>query len=163
MRKKSSDYALQLREKQKVRRLYGILEKQFRSYFKKAEAQKGVTGTNLLQILEARLDNIVYRLGFANSREQARQLVRHGHFESNGRRVNIPSLQVQENDTIQVREASQKLPVFQEAQETIARRGCPEWLEVDTGQFKGVVKALPRREDITFPINEQLIVELYSK
>ena len=163
MRKKPSDYALQLREKQKVRRLYGILENQFRNYFTKAESQKGVTGTNLLRLLETRLDNVVYRLGFANSREQARQLVRHGHFELNGRRVNIPSLQVREGDAIQVRERSRKVPAFQEAQEVIARRGCPEWIEVDSTQFKGSVKALPQREDITFPINEQLIVELYSK
>ena len=163
MRKKPSDYAVQLREKQKVRRLYGILENQFRNYFTKAESQKGVTGTNLLRLLETRLDNVVYRLGFANSREQARQLVRHGHFEHNGRRVNIPSLQVREGDSIQVRERSRKVPAFQEAQEVIARRGCPEWIEVDSTQFKGSIKALPQREDITFPINEQLIVELYSK
>ncbi|MFO7717764.1 MAG: 30S ribosomal protein S4 [Thermodesulfobacteriota bacterium] len=163
MRKKPSDYAVQLREKQKVRRLYGILENQFRNYFTKAESQKGVTGTNLLRLLETRLDNVVYRLGFANSREQARQLVRHGHFELNGRRVNIPSLQVREGDSIQVRERSRKVPAFQEAQEVIARRGCPEWIEVDSTQFKGSIKALPQREDITFPINEQLIVELYSK
>ncbi|ACV69324.1 30S ribosomal protein S4 [Desulfohalobium retbaense] len=163
MRKKPSDYAIQLREKQKVRRLYGILENQFRNYFKKAEAQKGVTGTNLLRLLETRLDNVVYRLGFANSREQARQLVRHGHFELNGRRVNIPSLQVREGDAIEVRERSRKVPAFQEAQEVIARRGCPEWLEVDSAAFKGAIKAQPQREDVTFPINEQLIVELYSK
>ncbi|THB67476.1 MAG: 30S ribosomal protein S4 [Desulfovibrio sp.] len=163
LRKKMSDYAIQLREKQKVRRMYGILERQFRNYFKKADLSKGVTGANLLILLERRLDNVIYRLGFANSRDQARQLVRHGVFTLNGRRVNIPSLQVREGDAVEVREESRKIPVIMEAQEVIARRGCPEWLEVDGPTFKGTVKAMPAREDIQFPINEQLIVELYSK
>ena len=163
MRKKMSDYAIQLREKQKVRRMYGILEGQFRTYFERADAQKGPTGTNLLVLLERRLDNVIYRLGFANSRDQARQLVRHGIFELNGRRVNVPSMAVSEGDVLTVREASRKVPVINEAQEVIARRGCPDWLEVDGPNYKGVIKALPTREDIQFPINEQLIVELYSK
>ncbi len=124
-RKKISDYAIQLREKQKVRRMYGVLEKQFRSYFEQADMQKGVTGTNLLALLEMRLDNVIYRMGFANSRDQARQLVRHGVFQLNGRRVNIPSMQVSQADVITVREESRKIPVIQEAQEVIARRGCP--------------------------------------
>ncbi|WP_461833698.1 30S ribosomal protein S4 [Desulfothermus sp.] len=162
-RKKSSNYEIQLREKQKVRRLYGILEKQFRKYFEIAEAKKGVTGTNLLRILELRLDNVVYRLGFANSRNQARQLVKHGHFLVNGRKVDIPSYQVKVNDVVEVREKSRKIPIIQEAQEVVARRGVPQWLELDAANFKGIVKALPEREDITFPINENLIVELYSK
>ncbi|MEG6506493.1 30S ribosomal protein S4 [Nitratidesulfovibrio sp. D1] len=162
-RKKVSDYAVQLREKQKVRRVYGVLERQFRGYFHKADMTKGVTGANLLAILERRLDNVIYRLGFANSRQQARQLVRHGIFTLNGRKVNIPSLQVRVGDTIEVPEASRKIPVIAEAQEVIARRGCPSWLEVDGPNFKGMVKALPQREDIQFPINEHLIVELYSK
>ena len=162
-RKKSSDYEIQLREKQKVKRLYGVLETQFRRYFEIAEAKKGVTGTNLLRLLELRLDNVVYRLGFANSRNQARQLVRHGHFMVNGRKVDIPSYQVRVNDVIEVKEKSRKLPVIQEAQEVVARRGIPSWLELDADNYRGVVKALPEREDITFPINENLIVELYSK
>ncbi|MBZ2171493.1 30S ribosomal protein S4 [Nitratidesulfovibrio sp. SRB-5] len=162
-RKKVSDYAVQLREKQKVRRVYGVLERQFRGYFHKADMAKGVTGANLLAILERRLDNVIYRLGFANSRQQARQLVRHGIFTLNGRKANIPSMQVRVGDIIEVPEASRKIPVIAEAQEVIARRGCPSWLEVDGPSFKGTVKALPQREDIQFPINEHLIVELYSK
>jgi len=162
-RKKVSDYAVMLREKQNVRRMYGILETQFRSYFKKADMQKGVTGENLLALLERRLDNTVYRLGFANSRQQARQMVRHGVFTLNNRQANIPSMQVKVGDEIVVVEKHRKDPVLAEAQEVIARRGCPNWLEVDAPNFKGSVKALPQREDIQFPINEQLIVELYSK
>ena len=163
LRKKMSDYAVQLREKQKVRRMYGLLEGQFHTYFERAEAQKGVTGANLLILLERRLDNVIYRLGFANSRDQARQLVGHGLFKVNGRRVSVPSLLVKANDVIEVREESRKVPVIMEAQEVIARRGCPSWLESDGANFKGTVKAMPVREDIQFPINEQLIVELYSK
>ncbi|MFW5730492.1 MAG: 30S ribosomal protein S4 [Desulfonatronovibrionaceae bacterium] len=162
-RKKFSDYAIQLREKQKVRRMYGLLEGQFRKYFDTADSRKGATGENLLILLERRLDNVVYRLGFANSRIQARQLVRHGHINVNGRRVNIPSFTLREGDEVSVREKSRKILLFQEAQEVLARRGAPSWVEVDGNQFKGMVKALPVREDITFPINEQLIVELYSK
>lgn len=163
MRKKLTDYALQLREKQKVKRLYGVLERQFKNYFKLAARQKGATGANLLVLLERRLDNVVYRLGLAESRTQARQLVRHGHFLVNGKRVNIPSFLVRENDVIEVKGKSKEKLIFKNALETLARKGIPAWLEVDEGNLKGVVKALPTREDITFPINEQLIVELYSK
>ena len=163
IRKKMSDYAVMLREKQKTRRMYGILEGQFRDYFQRADMQKGVTGENLLTALERRMDNVVYRLGFANSRSQARQLVRHGLFTLNGRRVNIPSLQVKVGDIVEVRERNRQSPIILEAQQVIARRGCPAWLEVDGEKLKGKVNALPTREDVQFPINEQLIVELYSK
>jgi len=163
MRKKLTDYALQLREKQKVKRLYGVLEKQFKNYFKEAARQKGATGANLLVLLERRLDNVVYRLGFAESRTQARQLVRHGHFLVNGRKVDIPSFLVRENDVVEVKAKSKEKLIFKNALETLARKGIPAWLEVDEGNLKGVVKAMPTREDVTFPINEQLIVELYSK
>jgi small subunit ribosomal protein S4 len=163
IRKKMSDYAIQLREKQKVRKMYGILEDQFRAYFERADMQKGVTGANLLISLERRLDNVIYRLGFANSRSQARQLVRHGLFTLNGRRVTIPSLQIRVDDVLEVREKNRNSPIIQEAQQVIARRGCPDWLEVDGEKLKGKVNAMPSREDIQFPINEQLIVELYSK
>lgn len=162
-RKKISEYAVQLREKQKTKRAYGLLEKQFRGYFKKAEMQKGVTGTNLLILLERRLDNVVYRLGFANSRNQARQMVRHGIFTLNGKKVDIPSLQVKVGDCIEVPEKNRKIPVLAQAQEVIARRGCPAWLEADGPAFKGTVKALPERSEIQLQVNEQLIVELYSK
>lgn len=162
-RKKVSEYAVQLREKQKVRRVYGILERQFHGYFVKADMAKGVTGANLLSYLERRLDNVVYRLGFANSRNQARQLVRHGIFTLNGRKVTIPSLQVRVGDIVEIPEKNRKIPVLAEAQEVLARRGCPTWLEADGAAFKGTVKALPQREDIQFPINEHMIVELYSK
>lgn len=162
-RKKFSDYALQLREKQKLRRTFGVLERPFRNYFFKADKQKGVSGTNLLILLETRLDNVVYRMGYANSRDQARQLIRHGHFTLNGHKVNIPSLRVRIGDQIVVREASRKIPVIQEAQQVIARRGTPSWMEVDGTQLTGKVVALPTREDISFQINEQLVVELYSK
>jgi len=160
---KMSDYHLQLREKQKVRRIYGILEKQFRRYYYRAEQQKGVTGTNLLILLETRLDNIVFRMGFASSRNQARQLVRHNHFLLNGKPVNIPSLQVRVGDTIEVKEGSRKVPALLEAVETVVRRGIPNWLEVEKESFRGVMKALPKREELAMPIQEQLIIELYSK
>jgi small subunit ribosomal protein S4 len=160
---KVSDYGVQLREKQKVRRIYGILENQFRGYFEMADRQKGVTGENLLFILERRLDNVAYRLGFAASRDEARQLVRHGHFTLNGRKVNIPSIQVKTGDTLQLREKSRKIACIAESLEGVVRRGMPQWLELDKDAFKGVVKAMPVREDITMPIQEQLIVELYSK
>ncbi len=162
-RKKISEYAVQLREKQKVRRVYGVLERQFHGYFIKADMAKGVTGANLLSFLERRLDNVVYRLGFANSRNQARQLVRHAIFTLNGHKVSIPSLIVRVGDVIEVPEKNRKIPVLAEAKEAVARRGCPAWLEVDGPAFKGVIKALPQREDIQFPINEHMIVELYSK
>ena len=162
-RRKVSEYGIQLKEKQKVKFIYGVLEKQFHKYYLKAAHMKGITGDNMLQLLELRLDNVVYRLGFANSRNQARQLVRHGIFTLNGRKVNIPSLQVRVGDSIEVPEKNRKIPVLAEAQEVIARRGCPAWLEADGAAFKGSVKALPQRDDIQFPVNEQLIVELYSK
>ena len=162
-RKKLSEYALQLREKMKVRRIYGVLEKQFHGYFEDAEMAKGVTGANLLAILERRLDNVVYRMGFANSRSQARQLVRHGIFTLNGHKVTIPSLQVRVGDEIAVPEKNRNIPVIAAAQDVIARRGCPAWVEVDGASFKGVIKALPQRDDIQTPIEESLIVELYSK
>lgn len=162
-RKKVSEYAVQLREKQKTRRAYGVLEKQFRGYFEKAEQARGVTGSNLLINLERRLDNVVYRLGFANSRDQARQMVRHGLFTLNGHKVNIPSLEVNEGDVIEVPEKNRKAQGLSGAAEAIGKRGLPAWLELDAGAFKGTVKALPQRNDINFDVNEQLIVELYSK
>ena len=162
-RKKLSEYALQLREKMKVRRIYGVLEKQFRGYFEDADMAKGVTGANLLVILERRLDNVVYRMGFANSRQQARQMVPHGIFTLNGHKVTIPSLQVRVGDELAVPEKSRNIPVIAAAQDVLARRGCPAWVEVDGAAFKGVIKALPQRDDIQTPIEESLIVELYSK
>jgi small subunit ribosomal protein S4 len=160
---KLSDYKMQLREKQKVKRIYGVLEKQFRRYYYRAEKQKGITGTNLLILLECRLDNVVYRMGFASSRKQARQLIRHNHFLVADKKVNIPSYQVKVGDVIQVREGSQKVPALLEALETVVRRGIPEWMESDKENFRGTLKALPNREELTMPIQEQLIVELYSK
>ncbi len=162
-RSKISDYGLQLREKQKVKRLYGLLEKQFRSYFVRAERSKGVTGTNLLLLLERRIDNTVYRLGFASSRAEARQLVRHGHFTLNGRKATIPSMQVKVGDLIELREKSRNVTVVNESLDAVVRRGIPQWLELDRDALKGTIKTLPVREDITTQIQEQLIVELYSK
>lgn len=160
---KLSDYRIQLREKQKVKRIYGLLETQFRVTYDRAEKKKGITGTNLLILLECRLDNLVYRMGFASSRKQARQLVRHGHFLVNGRKVNIPSYQVKVGNVIEVKQTSQNIKAISEAVETVIRRGVPSWLEVDQGIRKGSLKALPNREDLTMPIQEQLIIELYSK
>lgn len=160
---KLSDYQLQLREKQKVKRIYGLLEKQFRRYYSLAEKQKGITGTNLLILLECRLDNTVYRMGFASSRTQARQLVRHNTVVVNGKKVNIPSYQVRVGDVIEVREIKRKIPVVLEAMETVARRGIPNWMEVDKEKFRGVLKTVPNRAELTMPIQENLIVELYSK
>lgn len=162
-RTKVSDYGLQLREKQKVRRIYGILENQFRGYFAKADRMKGVTGANLLSLLERRLDNIVYRLGFASSRTEARQLVKHSHFTLNGRKANVPSILVRPGDVVELREKSRKVVSINESLEGVVRRGVPQWLELEKDAYKGVVKTLPVREDITMPIQEQLIVELYSK
>lgn len=162
-RTKVTDYGVQLREKQKVRRIYGILEMQFRSYFERADRMKGVTGENLLFLLERRLDNIVYRLGFASSRIEARQLVRHGHFRLNGKKVNIPSIQVKQGDVVELREKSRSIACINESLEGVVRRGITQWLELDKASYKGVIKSLPVREDITMPIQEQLIVELYSK
>ncbi|HMK65473.1 MAG TPA: 30S ribosomal protein S4 [Thermodesulfobacteriota bacterium] len=162
-RGKRSEYGVQLREKQKVKWIYGLLESQFRGTFEKADRLKGITGTNLLVLLERRLDNVVYRLGFANSRTQARQLVRHNHFMVNGRKVNIPSFLVRKGDTVSVMEKSQKIASIIESMEAVARRGVPQWLELEKVQFSGMVKSMPNREDLTMPIQEQLIVELYSK
>ncbi|NOY46541.1 MAG: 30S ribosomal protein S4 [Deltaproteobacteria bacterium] len=162
-RQKVTEYGRQLREKQKVRRIYGVLEGQFRRYFQEADRRKGVTGENLLRLLECRLDNVVYRMGFAVSRNQARQLVRHGHFEVNGRKVNIPSFQTKPGDVVTVREKSRKIPAIQESLEALGSRGTARWVEVDPKAFQGTVKEWPEREDITLPIEEHLIVELYSK
>ena len=160
---KVSDYRIQLREKQKVKRIYGLLESQFRGYYKLADKRKGVTCTTLLLLLESRLDNMVYRMGFSASRKQARQLVRHNHFTVNDKKVNIPSYLVKPGDVVAVKEESKKVPQIIEATETVVRRGIPNWIEVDKEKFKGTLKALPNREDLTMPIQEQLIIELYSK
>jgi small subunit ribosomal protein S4 len=160
---KLSNYQSQLREKQKVKRIYGLLEKQFRRCYFLAEKQKGITGTNLLILLECRLDNVVYRMGFGSSRTQARQLVRHNTVVVNGKKVNIPSYQVRVGDVIEVRESKRKVPVVLEAMETVARRGIPNWMEVEKEKFKGILKAVPNRQELTMPIQESLIVELYSK
>jgi len=162
-RSKFSSYGVQLREKQKVKRMYGLVEKQFRNFFAKAERQKGITGTNLLILLERRLDNMVYRLGFANSRNEARQLVQHNHFNVNGRKVSIPSYLVKIGDVIELREKSRKSAKINDSLEGVARRGIPSWLELDKEHYRGRISALPSREDLTMPIKEQLIVELYSK
>jgi len=156
-------YGLQLREKQKTKRIYFTQEGQFRNYFEKAARTKGVTGEMLLQQLERRLDNIVYRLGFGISRRQARQLVRHGHIQVDGRKVNIPSYQVSVGEEIAVREGSRKLPILETAKEFASHQHAPTWLEIDRDNYKGRVTSLPKRDEIQLPVNEQLIVELYSK
>jgi small subunit ribosomal protein S4 len=156
-------YGLQLREKQKVKRNYGVLETQFRNYFKEADRLRGITGENLLVLLERRLDNVVYSLGFASSRAQARQLVRHGHVVLDGRKATIPSLQVREGQTVAIKEASRKNDQIRASVETARGRGVPEWLELDAESFTGKAVRLPIREDIKLPIQEQLIVELYSR
>ncbi len=161
--KKHSDYGVQLREKQKARRIYGLLERQFHNYFEKADRMKGKTGDNLLILLERRLDNVVYKLGFAVTRRESRQLVRHGHFLVKGRRVNIPSYLVRPGDLVEMRERSRKIPSVNEALDAVVRKGIPPWLELERDSFRGSVKTLPTRVDITEPIQEQLIVELYSK
>lgn len=162
-RKKVSEYGMQLREKQKARRIYGLLEGQFRTYFEKAERQKGITGENLLITLERRLDNVVYRLGFANSRNQARQLVRHGHFTVNGHRVDIPSYLLKADDVIQVKEGSKESPLLKEIAEGVGHKTVPAWLEVSASDMSGKVVRYPTREEIDVPIQEHLIVELYSR
>jgi small subunit ribosomal protein S4 len=162
-RSKVLGYGVQLREKQKVKRIYGLLERQFRTYFQRAERKTGITGENLLRQLELRLDNVAYSLGFASSRAQARQLVRHGHIEVNGRKINVPSYQARKGDVVQVREKSRKNDQIRQAVETAAGRGVPSWLQLNPEQFLGTVNDLPKREDIRLPIQEQLIVELYSK
>lgn len=162
-RSKYSDYGVQLREKQKVKKQYGLSEKQFRLVFEKADRQKGITGTNLLSLLERRLDNVVYKLGFVNSRTQGRHFVRHNHFLVNGKKVNIPSYIINKEDVIEVREKSKKVEAISDSLDAVVRRGVPQWLELEKDNHKGIVKSLPVREDITVPIQEQLIVELYSK
>jgi small subunit ribosomal protein S4 len=162
-RTKQSEYALQLREKQKAKRIYGILEKQFRLYFEMAEKKKGITGENLLQFLERRLDNVAYRLGFATSRKEARQLVLHGHFTVNGKKVNIPSFLTDEGDLIQVTDKSKKSEKFKSVVESTSSKVSPKWLEADFEKLEGKVVALPARDDIDLEIQEHLIVELYSR
>jgi small subunit ribosomal protein S4 len=162
-RSKVSEYGLQLREKQKVRRLYGVLEVQFRRYFKEADRRKGITGENLLQILECRLDNIVYRMGFALSRPEARQMVKHGHFSVNGHKVTIPSYQVSPGDEVAVRENSRDKGRFKDLAELTRNQGTMEWLDVNRENLSGKVVRLPNREEIDIPIAEHLIVELYSR
>jgi small subunit ribosomal protein S4 len=162
-RKALAGYGQQLREKQKVKRIYFVLEKQFRNYFERAARLKGITGENLLFMLERRLDNVVYRAGFATARRQARQFVNHGHIEVNGRKVDIPSFQVKSGDVITIREADRKNPFIEGAWSTAAGRGRPSWISANDDGLSATVASLPRREDIDSNINEQLIVELYSK
>ena len=156
-------YGLQLREKQKVKRIYGVLENQFRRYFEMADRTRGITGETLLQLLERRLDNVIYRLGLATSRAQARQLVRHGHFLVNGRKVDVPSYSLKSGDTVVVRESSRQNPTILHAQEEVKGRGIPEWLSFDPGSMTGRIASLPTRAQINLPVQEQLTVELYSK
>jgi len=161
--RKLSDYGIQLREKQKVKRMYGLSEKQFRLFFSRADRQKGITGTNLLILLERRLDNIVYRSGFVNSRAQGRQFVKHNHFLVNGNKVNIPSYLIKIGDVVELREKSRNIQAIGDSLDAVVRRGIPQWIDLEKENLKGVVKGFPAREDITMPIQEQLIVELYSK
>jgi len=162
-RTKIQGYGIQLREKQKVKRMYGVLERQFRNYFTDASRAKGITGSTLLQMLERRLDNVVYRLGFAFSRSAARQLVAHGHIRVNGRKVDVPSALVKAGAVVSLKEDSRGNEIIKMCLDTAKGRGVPAWLELDADRFQGTVKQLPNREDITLPIQEQLIVELYSK
>jgi small subunit ribosomal protein S4 len=162
-RGKLSDYGIQLREKQKVRRIYGIMERQFRAYFKRASSMKGVTGEALLQLLERRLDNVVYRMGFAPNRREARQLVRHGHFLVNGRQVDIPSYLLKPGDTVEIRESSREIQAISENLSVAEHKGFPEWIEVDIQNQKGKFVRIPSRDEIQLPVQEQLIVEFYSK
>jgi small subunit ribosomal protein S4 len=161
--RKTSDYGIQLREKQKVKRMYGLSEKQFRLFFSRADRQKGVTGTNLLVALERRLDNVVYRLGFVNSRTQGRHFVKHNHFTVNERKLNIPSYLVKIGDVVAVRDKSRKVQAIGDALDAVVRRGVPPWLDLEKENLKGVIKGFPVRDDLTMPMQEQLIVELYSK
>ncbi|SLM48536.1 30S ribosomal subunit protein S4 [Nitrospira japonica] len=162
-RQRTSDYSLQLREKQKLRRIYGLQERQFRGVFERAERQTGVTGEALLRLLESRLDNVAYRLGFGASRREARQLVSHGHVTVNGRKLNVPGALVRAGDVVAVRERSRNLVTIQAALESVDGRGVPEWLELDKAGFTGTVRALPTKDQITLPVNEQMVVELYSR
>jgi small subunit ribosomal protein S4 len=162
-RRKMNEYGIQLREKQKVRRMYGVMERQFRRYFRQALKAKGMTGAMLLQTLERRLDNVVYRMGFASSRAQARQLVTHGHIEVNGRKTDIPSFLVKPGDEIAVRAKSKKKPYFQALTQELDRVTPPEWISLDREAMRGRILALPTREDVDVPVNEHLIVEYYSR
>jgi small subunit ribosomal protein S4 len=161
--RKISDYGIQLREKQKVKRMYGLSEKQFHLFFKRADKQRGITGTNLLVMLERRIDNVVYRIGFVNSRTQGRHFVGHSHFLVNGRKVNISSYLIKIGDVVEVRDKSRKIQAITDSLDVVVRRGVPQWLDLEKENLKGIVKSFPTREDITTPIQEQLIVELYSK
>lgn len=160
---KFSEYALQLREKQKMKRLYGLVEKQFRAYFERAERMKGVTGSNLLSLLERRLDNVAYRMGLGGSRIQARLVVRHGHVLVNGKRVDIPAYSVKKGDTVTVADKSQKITAILASLESAKNREAPQWLDMDRAAFKATIKDLPAREDVTIPVEERMVVELYSK
>ncbi len=162
-RQRTSDYSLQLREKQKLKRIYGLQECQFRGIFERAERQTGVTGDTLLRLLECRLDNVVYRLGFGASRKEARQLVNHGHMLINGRKVKAPGALVKAGDAIEVRQKSREMLPIQGALAAVDGRGIPEWLELDRGAFKGMIRSLPTKEHIVLPVNEQMVVELYSR
>lgn len=160
---KATDYSLQLREKQKMRRTYGVTEKQFRNYFRQAERLRGMPGENLICLIERRLDNIVYRMGFASSRAEARQLVAHGHFTVNGRRADIPSMLLRPGDAVEVKEGSRDLLVFKAALDSAKRRPTPSWLEVDPQALRGTVRSWPTREEVSLPIQEELVVAIYSK
>jgi small subunit ribosomal protein S4 len=162
-RQRVSEYSAQLREKQKLKRIYGLQERQFRGVFSKAERKRGVTGEQLLRFLECRLDNIVYRLGFASSRKEARQLVNHGHILLNGRKTDVPAYLVKPGDVVQVRERSKEMPQLKAAVEAVEGRGIPAWLDLDRAALKGTVRALPTKDEIALPVNEQLVVELYSR
>ena len=163
MRKKQSEYAQQLNEKQKVKFIYGVLEKQFHAYYEKAERKQGITGEILLQELERRLDNVVFRMGFANTRREARQLVNHAHFTVNGKRVNIPSYQVKPGDVVAVSEKSRSTTKFKSLLEENGKKACPKWIEKANDSFEGKIVAMPARDDIDYDVAEHLIVELYSK
>ncbi|WP_454064431.1 30S ribosomal protein S4 [Candidatus Nitrospira salsa] len=162
-RARVTEYGVQLREKQKLRRVYGMQERQFLGTFRSAERQEGITGELLLSLLERRLDNVVYRLGFATSRSQARQLVNHGHITVNGRKTDIASFTVKIDDVVEIREKSRKIPTIQGALETVEGRGVPNWLDLESGAFKGSIRALPSKQDIDVLVNEQVVVELYSR
>ena len=162
-RTKIEGYGIQLREKQKVKRIYGLLERQFRRYFRESERKKGITGANLLLMLERRLDTVVYRLGFSTSRAAARQLIAHGHIRVNGHKVDVASFQVRQGDSVSLKDASRKNEAIKASVESARGRGLPGWLSLDAANFTGSITTMPRREDITMPITEQLIVELYSK
>lgn len=162
-RPRISEYQIQLREKQKLKRIYGLLERQFSGYFKKAARKKGITGENLLQMLERRFDNVVYRMGFCSSRKEARQMVNHGHFRVNGRKVDVASFLVKDGDVVELKTTSRQIPQVQASLTAAEGRGTPQWLELDKANFKGRVKSMPTKEDLTVQVNEHLVVELYSR